>query len=216
MRNLRLLSLGVSALLLLSACLGGGSTSIPQDHYYRLPRNKPVEVLAKPVLQGSVAVMQLQSHGLYRDRSMLFIETATPLEVQRYHYHHWTESPPLLIQENLVHYLRHKQAARRVMRYRPGTPADFYISGRINQYERVIDDGNPGVTVTLELELQSSQQKPLWRREYTHSLAVANMDMHATVQAFGEVLTQIYEQFLADIKLHTPDLAPQDNNRSAQ
>ena len=200
MQRFSLPLLCLACVIALGGCFGGSPASVPSDHYYRLPQNKPVSVLPAPIIKGTLAIRKFQAHGLYHGRPLLYINSETPLEVHRYHYHHWTESPPQLIQENLLHYFRNKQLADEVTRFQPGRSTDYSVAGRIVQFERVVQNQRISVHVRLELELQSTQQQPVFHREYSAIIDVPDKQLHTTVSRYGTALQQIYEAFTQDIQ----------------
>lgn len=77
----------------------------------------------------TIRVDLLRSDGLHDEMTILYTNTDTPLELHRYHYNHWTDSPPRLIQESLLKYLRKPRLVQNVMRYDPGQQMDGTIDG---------------------------------------------------------------------------------------
>lgn len=189
----------------LSGCFGGNSTPVPSDHYYRLTyKASDKSRSAEPILAGSLAVQRFVARGLYQERPLLFVKSENPLELRRHHYHHWTDTPSRLIQEDFLHYLRNTNFAQTISRFQPGQQSDYLITGRINRFERVLDSADTSVMVSLELELQSSRQKTIFRNIYTQSVDVSNREMHSSIGAFDTALQQIYSQFLQDIRGQFP------------
>lgn len=181
--------------------------TVPDDRFYRLPQLPPDKVLEKSIVSSVLAVAPLSAGGLYNERAILYIDQKRPLELRRYHYHHWVDSPNYLIQENLLAYLRAVKLAARVVRYQPGNRTAASVKGRLLRFERILNGPNVSVMVAIEFTFRD----PLggsgrrWTKEYSASIQaeggqVEGGSVHATVQAFGTALQQIYESFVSDIK----------------
>lgn len=184
---------------LLAGCFGGGEV-IPQDQFYHLADISGT--LPKVTrLMGVVAVSALQSDALHRERTILYSELSSPLQLSRYHYHHWTNVPGQLIQEHLIAYLRKVGIASDVIRYGEQSRIDAQISGYIHRFERLLGQGKPKIAIRLELSFISrvaGEQRTL-TREYTFEQEAADESMHASVDAFSRGLQEIYARFVADI-----------------
>ena len=110
MRHIALLTF----VLVLSGCFGGGS-EVPQDNFYRLTDITSAKQLTSPF--EVVAVATLKSDALHRERAILYSDVKQPLNIKRYHYHHWTQVPNELVQDHLIEYLRKAEFAPRMVRY---------------------------------------------------------------------------------------------------
>lgn len=198
--------LACTCALSLAGCLGGGP--VPQDRFYLLPRVAPEHPLPAPLVAGTLGVDRLRADGLREERAMLYIDPAHPLQVRRYHYHHWAAVPGELIQQNLIDYLRAAGAASRVVRDAPQLSVKARVTGRVLRLERIVGDDGVRVDVTLELYLSPSSanwstvQGPGAGGDYHASVAAGDRSMHATVEAYGRALDKIYGQFLQDIEAH--------------
>ncbi|MCW8955582.1 MAG: hypothetical protein OQL09_01765, partial [Gammaproteobacteria bacterium] len=84
-------------LLLVMSLAGCGITGkpVPQDHFYRLPEVK-IDAEGSSVID-SLQLVSVTANGLYNERNLLYVDASRPLEVNRYHYHYWLESPLTLI-----------------------------------------------------------------------------------------------------------------------
>lgn len=183
---------------MLGACFGGGQ-SIPQDQFYRLA---PVSYdgARLPPIAKVIAVSPLESDGLHRERAILYSQAQTPLKLQRYHYYHWTQIPPTLIQDQLVDYLRTSGIAAQVSRYGEQSNINAEIGGEIKRFERVIGTSQTSVVVELELFYKTRGSKPrFYQQVYAQEVVVSDSSMHASAQAFSQALLAIYTQFLKDI-----------------
>ncbi|MGA1867929.1 MAG: ABC-type transport auxiliary lipoprotein family protein [bacterium] len=191
--------------LLMSLCFSGagciGQMTVPEDHFYTLPEVPP-EGGALPITEGTLAVDKLQAHGLYKERSLLYVLSDKPLELQRYYYRHWANSPSYLIQENLLAYLRTGNWAQKVIRYKSGMKADKIIRGQLLRFERIVDKENVSIMASLELQLLNgdSPALPLINNTYSARINAADSSIYATVEAYAKALKQIYDGFINDIK----------------
>lgn len=188
-----ILSVGV-----LSACgIGGGA--LPQDHFYKLPElvvnaqatSRFTELVVKPV----------KASGLYHDRAILYIEQDHPLELKRYHYNFWSETPADLIQGALYQGLSNSGIAQRVSREVTESAADYIIDTRIVSFERVINGGSVTVRVALDISVYSGHDvSDFWSRRYTSTRAINTTAMYPSAEAFGgaveEICTQLINDFL--------------------
>ena len=187
-------------LSLLGGCMGGGSVSIPQDHYYRLPAITSVTPLHTPSLAGTLEVSSVQASGMLHERAVLFVREQQPLEVSPYHYYYWVNTPASLLQQHLLDYLRQKNFATSQHRYRADTSADFRLETELLHFERYIRKGTVEARVELELVLRDNQsQRILLRKHYQRSVKATSMEMADTASAFGAALTAIYAEFANDI-----------------
>ena len=185
--------------LLLSACFGGGA-EIPQNNFYRLADIAAAGPKFDVPLFSVMAVSSLRSDALHKERAILYSDRAMPLRLLRYHYHHWTQVPNQLIQQNLIDYLRATGIAKRVIRYGDETNIDANITGYIRKFERILDKGKVSVNVELELQLETFAAPRRHIQFVASERQIAQDDsMHATVRAFGEALQKIFQQFVAKI-----------------
>jgi len=187
----------LTVMLLLSGCFGGGS-EVPQDNFYRLADITSVRQFTSPF--QVVAVATFKSDALHRERAILYSDVRQPLNIKRYHYHHWTQVPNELVQDHLIEYLRKAEFSPRVVRYGEVVNIDAKITGYIKRFERLIDAGDAKVQVRLELHLETlGQARDHYQWSYDIEQATADTSMHASVTALSMALDNIYQQFLADL-----------------
>lgn len=161
------------ASLLLTACGFSGGT-IPADHFYRLPAATPVNTARV------VEVKSVRAEGIYNERALLFVEQSQPLEINRYNYHFWAQTPAALVQTYLQACLGNSGTTSQ--------PA-VQIIPAIHAFERVIDKGQAQAVIKLQIN----------NREYAATIAADSMDMHATVAAYGKAMQQICEAVARDL-----------------
>lgn len=190
-------ALTVVLLAALGGCIGK-VPAIPEDHYYRLPDPDP-QPLAKP-FAGTVAVALPVADGLHTERAVLYSRRDRPLEIRRHHYYFWAESPPRLIQEHLIAYLRAARAADTVVRAEAGDHSDIRIETRLLRFERLVGTASPEVLVELELGVRRGQSGMVSQRHvYRARAPVGDDTLYASAQAFGRALESIYARFLTDV-----------------
>jgi len=180
-----------------------GRTTVPDDHFYQLPEILPAIKQEAHLINGTLGIAPLRSDGLHRERAILYVNSDHPLELHRYRYHHWTDSPPRLVQESLLKYLRETRIAANVSRHTPGMQADGLIRGRLAQFKRIIDNNDIKVSVTLELEYGDQHNPGANRlnREYSALIPLKDSSLHSSIEGFGKALQQIYDAFLEDMQL---------------
>ena len=184
---------------LLAGCFGGGEV-IPQDQFYHLADiSTDVAKVSKPL--GVVAVSPFQSDALHLERNILYSEQSAPLKLNTYYYRLWTNVPGQLLQEQLIAYLRKAGFANEVIRYGEGVHIDAQISGYIQRFERIVGQGNPKVTVRLELSFIPRGPGVPRRLSKVYALerAAADDTMEASVAAFSQAVQEIYARFIADV-----------------
>jgi len=188
-----LVPLGVAA-----GCLGA---SAPPDHFYRLATGAPEHRLAEPLFHGTLAVERFRAGGLLGERALLFTTQEAPLEVHRHGYHYWTESPTILLHEQLVTFLRHANVADAVVSGQGRAVPDWVVSGHIDRLERVLAKGASRVLIELRLELARGprETRPLHAGVYRVERTVENDDVPSAVDALNQAVGEIYGRFLADI-----------------
>jgi ABC-type uncharacterized transport system auxiliary subunit len=187
-------------LLLMLSLLAGCAQQppVPEDRFYRL--QTPQDGSVTHPLKGSVAVKRLQSDALHNDRAILYSEASQPLQLKRYHYHFWIDTPPRLISEHLISWLRHSRAADVVLTDRPGVRPDYTLSGKIRRFEQITDKGQSSVEVSLELQLENNGNHiPLLVRDYSARVAARSRNIEDVIAAFSEALTRIYADFMKDV-----------------
>ncbi|MEJ2361030.1 MAG: ABC-type transport auxiliary lipoprotein family protein [Gammaproteobacteria bacterium] len=184
---------------LLSACFGSGGVA-PQNRYYHLADiSSEVNHLDRPF--GVIAVNPLRSDALHHDRMILYSLKSTPLMLNTYYYHLWTNSPGKLIQEDLIDYLREVRFAKSIVRYGERQHIDGQITGYIQRFERIVGGGKSGVAVRIELSFipQTPGDKHAMTRIYNVQRTASDNSMESTVAAFSAALQTIYGRFVADV-----------------
>ena len=182
--------LTIKVTILVTAC-GLGGSSVPADHYFRVP-----EIILTAQAKPSFSLLTLKpvkASGLYHERAILYIEKDKPLEVQRYHYNFWSDTPAELIHNALFQGLNSAAISSQLNRGLSEERADFIIDCRIVHFERLIDKHQANVRVVLDISVksgQSSNGKRITKR-YASDQSVDSMSMHDSAVAFGKALREI-------------------------
>ncbi|MDQ1362359.1 MAG: trans aux protein [Pseudomonadota bacterium] len=178
MRFLMNLFVPCVVVLTLTGC-GFSAGNIPADHFYRLP-------VATPVNHARlVEIKSVRAEGIYNERALLFVEQARPLEVNRYNYHFWVQTPAALVQTYMQGCLNNSNAAITPAASQPAVQ----IHSVIHAFERVIDKGQTQAVVKLQIN----------HRIYESTIVADSMDMHATVAAYGKAMQQVCEAVARDL-----------------
>jgi ABC-type uncharacterized transport system auxiliary subunit len=192
----------IAAPLLLLGSLMAGSCGtappVPVDYYYRLP--EPRAETGEPLTQGVILVKLFLTDGVHNERALVFSRDADGLRLEQHHYHFWVDSPPRMVQAQLVSYLRAASAAPVVVAD-PSVPADLLVSGRIKRFERDISGRTPVVRVALEMRLDLSEGGVLVLvRDYSVETKVDGSGFPESAKAFSESLDRLFTEFLADAR----------------
>ncbi len=186
----------VIVVALLSACSIGGS-AIPEDHYYRLPEVSTEKQLKTPF--QNLLIKPVRVAGLYHERSLLYVETDSPLELRRYHYHYWVEPPALLLTKQIQAYFKARDHADHSS-LAPSQSAAVIMVPRLLNFERLVGPAGIEVLVRLEfvLQHQGAGQRD-WTQIYSAQVPVDSVSMHDTVRAFGAAIDQTIQALNADL-----------------
>lgn len=184
---------------LLTACFGA-PPPVPRDHYYRLLVPAPAQASSGMALGGVTIVEPLQADGLLRERPLLYSESGAAHELLQHSYHYWNDTPPRMLQEEMVGYLRRSGAAELVvtpeMRVRP----DYQISGKAKRFERLVG-GQPRVVVEIELALlRLSDDALLVVDSFTAEEAADDDSIEATVLALNRATGRVFDDFLTRMR----------------
>lgn len=187
--------LGLAALLMvaLTAC-SNRVAELPEDRFYRLP--EPTPVAAAPRFAGTLAVALPASDGLHNERAMLYAQHDRLLEIRRYHYFFWVQTPPRLVQEHLAEYLRRARVAEPVVLADGKVGSGLRLESRLIRFERIVGGTVPQVMVELELALRDGADAR--RHRYRVLLPAQDGSVYASVEAFGQALEAIYARFLQE------------------
>jgi len=184
----------VAAAAVLAAC---SQPPIPEDHFYRLQVATP-QARPKP-LQGTIEVERFIADGVVADRPIVYSDRGSAHEVQAYHYHFWVEPPTVMLQNQMVAFLRSGRVATRVVTPELRIEPDYVVTGKIIRFEQV--RGNPpGIAVELELALKrSGDDRVLVLETRRVEARAANDSVPAAVAAMSQAVTQLFQNFVARV-----------------
>ena len=187
------------AALAAMALAGCASGPAPRDHYYRLETAAPAR-LAKPVIPGAVEIDRVRVEAISQGRRMLYRDAANPGEISQHAYHHWTNPPNVMLQEQLVTYLRVAGAANQVVTPAVHVATDYWVTGRLVRFERMLSGSGASVVVEIELVLtRRSDDELLLLETYREERTTSGPGVSEAVNAYGAATTSIFERFVADI-----------------
>jgi ABC-type uncharacterized transport system auxiliary subunit len=181
--------------LMLWSCASGPA---PIDHYYEIDAGVPNAPFANK-LKGNLQVDPLRTNALTGERQILYKKTADASEIRQHPYQRWSDPPPILLQTELISFLSAAAAADTVMAATARVKPDYLVSGRINDFERVLE---PRVRAIVEIHLvamSADGEEILVNHTYREERAAANSTIAASAVAFSEAVHAIFEQFLADL-----------------
>lgn len=185
-------------LVLLGLVACGSAPPVPTDHFYRLVLPRDTE--KQQLYGGVIYVGNFIADGLYNDRAVLFVNDKEGRELQQHHYHFWITSPPHLLQDYLVDYLRQTGASSMILAG-PSTKGGIKISGKIQEFDYQVQGDRKTANVALELRLDSyGAEKPVLVKEYRAEESINGNDMEDIVAAFNRATLAVYDQFIADMK----------------
>jgi ABC-type uncharacterized transport system auxiliary subunit len=190
-----LLLIGAGLWLTLWGCASGPA---PIDHYYRIDAGVPDAPAAKK-LEGNLQIDRLRADALTGKRQILYKETANSSKIRQHPYQLWSDPPTILLQAELVSFLSAAAAADSVISATARVKANYAVSGRIREFERVL---GPKVHVIVEIQLATTSAESgeiLVNRIYREERDAASASVEASVVAFNEAVHIIFQQFLADL-----------------
>ena len=206
---------GIQCLLaatLLAGCFGS-SPPIPEDIYYRLQPAAPAQRFDAPRV-GLVVVDRPGGASVYTARDIAYSDAAPHLRLQHYHYHHWVDPPPQLLQQALVDYLRAANFARTVTSEPGRQPPAWRLSGVVRRFERQKNGSGWQAVVSLELRADpAGGREPLLLRQYETVIAADGDGMEATVAAFAKATGSLFDRFVADLGQALPSAEAIGGNR---
>jgi ABC-type uncharacterized transport system auxiliary subunit len=197
------LSLTDAVLLLTGAVLplaiwSCASGPAPIDHYYQIDAGVPDAPLARQ-LEGNLQVDRFRTDALTGARQLLYKETADASEIHQHAYHRWSDPPAILLQTELIAFLSAAAAADTVMSATARVTPDYVVSGRIRDFERVLE---PEVRAVVEIQFvvtSARGEKILVNNSYREERAAENSTIAASAVAFSAAVHAIFEQLLADL-----------------
>ena len=188
--------LTMAFVMALAGCSISGKP-VPQDHFYRLPQASS-EILSSSTLD-SLQLVSVSADGLYNERNLLYVDASRPLEIGRYHYHYWVESPSSLIGKYISEAIKASHVSAQFTGPGEKATASARLSIQIVRFERVIDESGVSVQVALLVTMNYTTNSERWQKLYQIDQPVESSDMQDTARAFGEALNSISRMLIKDL-----------------
>lgn len=184
-------------LCLLSACSG---PPLQPDQYFRLEVALPTAAAGPALLDGVLQVDRLAAEDMTGDRAMHWSDAAEPAQIRRLPRMLWSESPPAMVQTQLVRHLQAANVAQQVVAGDLRVAARYEIRGRLRRFEQV-NGPSPYILVDLDLGLTAASGGTLlFFRNYRVERPLASTDGEAMAQCFADALGAAFIQFEADLR----------------
>lgn len=188
---------------LLAGCFS--SPPLPDDVYYRLQLAPAAQRFEAPRVAGLVVVDRPSAASVYNSRDLAYSDRPPHLQLSFYHYHHWADPPPQLLQQGLVDHLRSANLAPNVTVEAGRLVPAYRISGVVRRFERQKSDAGWQAAVSLELRADpAGGAQPLLLRQYDTVVAADGDGMEATAQAFAKATGTLFDKFLVDFSAALP------------
>jgi ABC-type uncharacterized transport system auxiliary subunit len=186
------------AALLAAVCAGCASGPAEPDHFYRLSVAAPSR-LSAPKLAGVLEVDRLRVEEIAHGRRLLYRDGRHAVAIGHHSYHYWSDPPGLMLQYQLVHFLRAANVAQSVVTPGIHVASDYILAGRVVRLERRTGPA-PSITVELEFSLLREQGRALLlQKTYFEERPVPSESVADSVTVYQEAVTAIFQQLLADI-----------------
>jgi len=187
-------SISLGAVILgLAAC---AQPELPQDNYYRLSITPPAK--GARLFKGVLEVDRFRADGLISGRPIAYTEGKGHLS--EYHYHFWVEPPVDLLQDEMVKYLRSADIIQHVVTPELRMDEHYLLTGKIKRLERDLSAGHH-VAIELEIGLKRTiDDKILVLKTYTRTLKQSEESVNGAVKAINTALSDIYAEFLNDVR----------------
>ena len=184
-------------LMILYAC--GSAPPVPTDTFYRL--TLPVQGVEKHRLTERVIhVGYFVAEGLYNERALLYTDDQNGRRLLQHHYHFWLTSPPRLLREYLVEFLRESDSASMIITDSSSDETGYKISGKVLGFEIQTTGELATANVNLELKVNAGgEDLPRFIKQYRLEENINGSSMTDTVAGFNSAVNKIYREFTSDI-----------------
>lgn len=197
----------IVAASLLAGCFA--PPPLPDDVYYRLQLAPAAQRFEAPRVAGLVVVERPVAPSVYSTQDVVYSEGAPHLHLLHYHYHHWADPPPQLLQQGLVDHLRSANLAPNVTTEAGRLLPAYRISGVLRRFERQKNGSGWQAAVSLELRADpAGGREPLLLRQYEMVTDAAGDGMEETVQAFAKATGTLFDRFVSDLNQALPAAEP--------
>lgn len=187
----------IPLLVMLAAC--GSAPPVPTDSFYRL--TMPAQGTGKQhITDGVIHVGHFIGEGLYNERAVLYTEDEHGRRIVQHHYHFWLASPPRMLREHMVEFLRAADSAPMIIT--DSSRGDgLRVSGKVLDFEKQVAGNVVTANVGLELRVDvAGEDLPRFIKQYRLKEPVRGNSMTDTVESFNSAVFKIYSEFTADIR----------------
>ncbi len=181
----------------LSAC---AQPPIPQDHFYRLSVPLPEVREDTTIISGTLQVERFAAEGVLSGRPLVYSDSDNPNELKEYYYHFWMEPPTVMLQNQLIKYMRNVNVAEVIVTPEIRANPSYVVSGKIRRMERVTGAESK---IALELEMglrDASTDRIVILDTYAVEAESEGPGVKGAVLAMDKVLVGLYQRFIDDIK----------------
>jgi ABC-type uncharacterized transport system auxiliary subunit len=183
-------------LLMFAAC--GSTPPVPTDSYYRLTL-PPLGVEKQRITDEVIHVGSFTGEGLYNERAVLYTGDEHGRRIVQHHYHFWLTTPPRMLREHMVEFLRAADSAPMIIT--DSSRGDgLRISGKVLDFEKQTAGDVITANVGLELRVDTAgEDLPRFIKQYRLKEPVSGTLMTDTIESFNAAVLKIYREFVADI-----------------
>ena len=197
--KMRTAVMGMTAAVSLAVLGACAQPPVPEDHFYRLSISAMPDARSTPMLDGVLEVDRLLADGITAGRPIVYSTAAKPNQLQEYNYHFWTEPPTVMIQGQLIKYLRSAGAAKSIVTPEMRVTPKYIISGKIYRLEKVVGT-SPSVVLEIELGLREARsEKLIHLNSYNVTKDASSDSIPAAVEALNNALAGIFGQFVGEL-----------------
>jgi ABC-type uncharacterized transport system auxiliary subunit len=185
-----------SLVALVAAC---AQPPLPEDHFYRLAVAAPTAGATTPKLRGTLEVERFFADGLTAGRPVVYSDSARPEELREYHYHFWVESPPVMLRDQFVAYLRGAGIASAVVTPEVRVEPDFVLTAKLKRLEQIVGTPARGA-IEVDIAVRRTQDdRLLFQGSYGVEVEARTNAVGDAVAALTAALSRIYAKIVADL-----------------
>ena len=189
------LALSLSLVLALAACAGA-----PKERVLRLDVSGAAEA-GTPVLDGSLQIVRFGARGLLSEPRLAYVDWRAPGEQLQHADVRWDEVPSRTVERALGQYLRHASPGIAVFDADSRAAADYWLSGRLDRFEQVVERDGAEVAVALDVTLMRTRDRSLvLTGSYCASQPASGSDPVDSLPAFDNALRRIFARLVDDLR----------------
>lgn len=192
---MRVVLLAAIIIIIISGC--SDAPPLPTDHFYRLTVGDHNNVQLQNI-SDTIYIAPFKADGIYNERAMLYANSPDGRELQQHHYHFWITSPPDLLRDYLVDYLRNVSSARIIQDNirRDG----IRILGRVQAFEILKTDSGDLARVRIEFTaIRRNDTTPVLVKSYLATEKVNGDTFDEKVNATNTATDHIYQELIQDL-----------------